>query len=136
MVTWYTPPHRQRIVNTQLQLQTSPPAHNGEDLPSRGSGGIDADAPSFPHTRRSPQPPWTSLPSVVTWHRPPPPPAGARPEPPWVRLALPVHQASAALLSPLQAIGENLASAWDLRDLAQDLGALGARRRGRRGRTP
>jgi hypothetical protein len=68
------------------------------------------------------RPPWTALPSVVTWYKIP---QNNESEQSTLRflshIAQPIKAASESLLVPLALIGSNLADAWDLRDLAEDL---------------
>jgi hypothetical protein len=78
---------------------------------------------------------WTSLPSVVTWNIGPSASKSKHSALRFLsRIAQPMQAASESLLLPFIVIGSNLADAWDLRDLADDLRFRGGVQRPNQGR--
>ena len=76
---------------------------------------LQPQAQSIPATKE-----WKSLPSIVTWFIQ----RSTRSDGTqhfWIQLADPLQQAGIRIIQPLQCICGNLANAWDLRDLADDL---------------
>jgi hypothetical protein len=82
-------------------------------------------------------PPWTSLPSIVSWYQAPKSNDSEHSPLRFLsQIARPVQVASESLFLPLAAIGSNLADAWDLRDLAEDLRFRGGLPRTNQGGAP
>ena len=68
------------------------------------------------------RPSWTALPSVITWYKAPQKNDSEHSPLRFLsQIARPVKEASESVFLPLAVIGSNLADAWDLRDLAEDL---------------
>ncbi len=74
---------------------------------------------TIPSIARSP---WTALPSVVTWYKESQNNNSQHSPLRFLsQIAQPMKAAGNSILLPLAVIGSNLADAWDLRDLAEDL---------------